>query len=112
MGYSAKEQKNTKPTGIITFQWDSCNGETVKLNSGVIVPSVNTIASYEGDDPVEGWYLNAPKIQIRDSDGGYTIRYIVRMRTIIARGIPRLAGLMRMETLTLRQLLMSEVDFG
>ena len=75
VGYSTKEQKNTKPTGIITFQWDSCNGETVKLNSGVIVPSVNTIASYEGNDPVEGWYLNAPKIQIRDSDGGYTIRY-------------------------------------
>ena len=38
VGYSAKEQKNTKPTGIITFQWDSCNGDTVKLN-GFIVPS-------------------------------------------------------------------------
>ena len=47
----------------------------MKLNSGFIVPSVNNIASYDGDTPIEGWYLNAPKIQIRDSDGGYTIRY-------------------------------------
>lgn len=51
------------------------NGEAVKLDSGFITPSVNNIASYDGDALIEGWYLNAPKIQIRDSDGGYTLRY-------------------------------------
>ena len=75
VGYSAKEQANTAPTGIITFQWDACSGESVQLNSGVIIPSVNNIASYEGDSLIVNWYLNAPKIQIRRTDGGYTIRY-------------------------------------
>ena len=75
MGYSAKEQKNTKPTGIITFQWDSCNGDSVLLNSGMIVPSVTTINSYEGTSMIPNWHLNAPKIQVREADGSYSIFY-------------------------------------
>ena len=75
MGYSAKEQLSTKPTGIITFQWDSCNGDSVLLNSGMIVPSVTTVYSYDGQTMIPNWYQNAPKIQIRASDGGYITRY-------------------------------------
>ena len=75
VGYSAKEQGKTSPTGIITFQWDAVNGETVLLNSGFITPSVNTVKSYDGDTPVPGWYLNAPKIQIRTPAGGYAVLY-------------------------------------
>ena len=75
MGYSAKEQLSTKPTGIITFQWDSCNGDSVLLNSGMIVPSVTTINSYEGQTMIPNWYLGAPKIQVRMADGGYAILY-------------------------------------
>ncbi len=75
MGYSAKEQGSTSPTGIITFQWDAVNGETVLLNSGMIVPSVTTVYSYEGKTMIPNWYQNAPKIQIRTSSGGYITRY-------------------------------------
>jgi hypothetical protein len=74
VGYSAKEQQNTKPTGILTFQWDSCNGETVKLN-GFVTPSVVNVYSYDGDTMVPNWHLNAPKIQVRTSDGSYAILY-------------------------------------
>ena len=75
VGYSAKEQGKTAPMGIITFQWDAVNGEAVKLNSGFIVPSVTTVYSYDGDSMIPNWELNAPQIQIRRPDGGYTTRY-------------------------------------
>ena len=76
VGYSAKEQLNTNPTGIITFQWDACNGGTVKLN-GFIKPSIAGTAYDHGanDDPTTGWELTAPKIQVRNSDGSYSLRY-------------------------------------
>ena len=74
VGYSAKEQLNTKPTGIITFQWDAVSGDTVKLN-GFVQPSVTSVYSYDGDAMIENWHLNAPKIQIRTPAGGYITRY-------------------------------------
>lgn len=74
MGYSAKEQLNTKPTGIITFQWDAVSGDTVKLN-GFVTPSVTTVYSYDGDTMIPNWHLNAPKIQVRTPDGSYAILY-------------------------------------
>ena len=76
VGYSAKEQLNTKPTGILTFQWDACNGNTVKLN-GFVVPSVTNVYSYDetGSQMIPNWHLNAPKIQVRTSDGSYAVLY-------------------------------------
>ena len=76
VGYSAKEQANTAPTGIITFQWDACSGENVYLN-GFIKPSVAGTAYNHGanDEFTPGWELMAPKIQVRRTDGGYTVRY-------------------------------------
>ena len=76
VGYSAKEQRNTNPTGIITFQWDAVSGDTVKLN-GFITPSNPGTAFEHGvnDDYTVGWHLTAPKIQIRCADGSYTVRY-------------------------------------
>jgi hypothetical protein len=77
VGYSAKEQKSDAKTGIISFQWDSVNGDTITLNSGFIKPTVPGTIYEHGtlDDPTPGWYNNAPKIQIRKPDGGYTVRY-------------------------------------
>ncbi len=75
VGYSAKEQGSTSPMGIITFQWDSVSGETVKLNDGIVVPSITTVYSYDGETMIPNWNLNAPQIQIRRPDGGYTTRY-------------------------------------
>ncbi len=76
VGYSAKEQLNTKPTGIITFQWDAVSGDSVKLN-GFVTPSVAGTAYEHGanETVTEGWYLTAPKIQVRETDGSYTTRY-------------------------------------
>ena len=36
---------------------------------------MTTINSYDGDSPIPGWYLNAPKIQVRESDGSYSVFY-------------------------------------
>ena len=76
MGYSAKEQGSTSPAGIITFQWDDCAGKTVYLN-GFIKPSAAGTAFEHGkySDPTPGWEKSAPQIQVRDSLGGYAIRY-------------------------------------
>jgi len=76
VGYSAKEQAKTAPTGIITFQWDAVGGETVKLN-GMVKPSVAGTAFEHGanEDVTTGWYLAAPQIQIRQAAGNYTTRY-------------------------------------
>ena len=76
VGYSAKEQLNTKPTGIITFQWDAVNGGSTKLN-GFVVPSIAGTAYNHGqnDDATTGWELTAPKIQVRNTDGSYSLRY-------------------------------------
>ena len=76
VGYSAKEQKTTSPMSILTFQWDSCNGETVYLN-GMVKPSVAGTAYEHGanNDPTDGWYLSAPQIQVRLPAGNYATRY-------------------------------------
>ena len=76
MGYSAKEQKSTSPLGIISFQWDSVDGEDVYIN-GFVTPSVAGTAYDHGkeDDPTSGWELLAPQIQIRRADGGYNTLY-------------------------------------
>ena len=76
VGYSAKEQGSTSPAGIITFQWDDCAGKTVYLN-GFIKPSVAGTAFEHGtlSDPTQGWEKSAPQIQVRNSVGGYVIRY-------------------------------------
>ena len=76
VGYSAKEQLNTNPTGIITFQWDAVSGDTVKLN-GFVTPSVAGTAYEHGanEDVTSGWYLTAPKIQVRLPAGNYATRY-------------------------------------
>ena len=31
--------------------------------------------SYDGDTMIDNWHLNAPQIQVRRADGGYTTRY-------------------------------------
>ena len=76
VGYSAKEQKTTSPMSILTFQWDSVNGETVHLN-GMVKPSVAGTAYEHGKSSefTPGWHLSAPQIQVRCSDGSYTTRY-------------------------------------
>ena len=76
VGYSAKEQENTKPTGILSFQWDAVSGDTVKLN-GFVQPSVKGTAYNHGVDEevTPGWYLTAPKIQVRLPAGNYATRY-------------------------------------
>ena len=76
VGYSAKEQLNTNPTGIITFQWDAVNSSTVKIN-GFVTPSIKGTAYNHGvdDEVTPGWELSAPKIQVRRPDGGYTVLY-------------------------------------
>ena len=74
VGYSAKEQAKTAPTGILTFQWDGVSSETVYIN-GFLMPSVTDVASYDGDSMIPNWHLNAPKVQVRRPDGGYTILY-------------------------------------
>jgi len=87
VGYSAKEQLSTKPTGIITFQWDSVNGETMKLN-GFVTPSVTDVYSYDGKDMIPNWHLNAPKIQVRESDGSYSVLYYCADAYNDATGLP------------------------
>jgi hypothetical protein len=76
VGYSNKEQGSTSPYGIITFQWDATNGETVKLN-GMIKPSVAGTAYEHGANTktTPGWEKLAPQIQVRCTDGSYTTRY-------------------------------------
>ena len=60
--------------GIITFQWDAVSGESVYIN-GLLKPSLTTIYSYDGDSMIPNWELNAPKVQVRRPDGGYTTLY-------------------------------------
>ena len=76
MGYSAKEQGSTSPAGIITFQWEDVGGKTVYLN-GFVTPSVAGTAYEHGvnENVTPGWETSAPQIQVRNSLGGYVIRY-------------------------------------
>ena len=76
VGYSAKTQASTAPTGILTFQWDNVSDGDIYVN-GFVTPSVKGTAYNHGveDDVTEGWYLTAPKIQVRRPDGGYTTLY-------------------------------------
>ena len=76
VGYSAKEQGGTSPAGIVTFQWEKCNGEDVYVN-GFITPSVMGTAYNHGaeDNATPNWEKSAPQIQVRNSLGGYAILY-------------------------------------
>ena len=47
-----------------------------KLNDAAAVTWTLTPGqSYDGDTMIENWHLNAPRIQVRASDGGYIDRY-------------------------------------
>ena len=82
VGYYSKTQTamtGTKvtPTGIMSFQWEDVQGKTRKLNGTILCPENLAQYSYDESGTVfqEGWELNAPKIQVRKSDGGYATCY-------------------------------------
>ena len=74
---TAKTGDKTTPTGIMSFQWEDVQGKTRKLNGTILCPE--NLAQYSYDESglefQEGWELNAPKIQVRTSDGGYSTCY-------------------------------------
>ena len=78
LAFDTKDPTLAYPTGILVFQWNKVDGTERAINDILKCSVMGTAFNHDTEEKcTPGWTASAPKIQIREANGGYTTLYYI-----------------------------------